>query len=504
MAHSYVNALAQYTAVFPGSVYTPRELRHPAANGFPVSGEAFTVPASADGEGRRRMLLDYLPMEVPGFTITVGGSSRTIIPYGETPASGEVAVSFAYGIVEFHASDAGGSASASYTARGTGPVVALLIAIQKELAATQTLAAGRVTGPVSSTVGRVAVWNDTTGDTLKEVPVTINDSGDVIAATLRATGQAGTGNAPVNVGADGTQFRGAYDDLDSITSRGATTTTAITADIGGNAGETQTLSTVVARNALNEARFRQWHISGQVPSGVEASTWTLTLPHGSGTFIVAAAAMFSISTAGAISFAAQAANAVLAGPTSGGSATPTFRGLVAADIPWASPGAIGATTPAAGTFSALAATSSKWQWATVCPAAHVAAGWGGLTPDFDGAQIAATGAPQPVYFPPMVPGTKVRKIRVVISGTDDSGVDGLDFRLFYKVSEHNGAAGWTPIGTLQSLRITDFDTRALEYTLPSEHTVLDGADYMILGTSVLVSSGHVAWYAASLEINPAT
>lgn len=75
-------------------------------------------------------------------------------------------------------------------------------------------------------------------------------------------------------------------------------------------------------------------------------------------------------------WANAAQNAVLAGPSSGGAGTPAFRALVADDIPsldaakinsgtfdnarvnWAAPGAIGATTPAAGTFTTLEHTGS--------------------------------------------------------------------------------------------------------------------------------------------------
>ncbi|MBZ0296085.1 MAG: hypothetical protein K8L99_26230 [Anaerolineae bacterium] len=54
----------------------------------------------------------------------------------------------------------------------------------------------------------------------------------------------------------------------------------------------------------------------------------------------------------------QAANKILAGPTSGGSGAVTFRSLVAADIPFSAPGAIGSVTPAAGTFTTLTANTS--------------------------------------------------------------------------------------------------------------------------------------------------
>lgn len=55
----------------------------------------------------------------------------------------------------------------------------------------------------------------------------------------------------------------------------------------------------------------------------------------------------------------ESANAIFAGPTSGGSAQPTFRSLTAADLAilTSAPPAIGTTTPAAGSFTTLAAST---------------------------------------------------------------------------------------------------------------------------------------------------
>lgn len=66
-----------------------------------------------------------------------------------------------------------------------------------------------------------------------------------------------------------------------------------------------------------------------------------------------------VKVASASAFGTQTANTVLAGPTSGGAATPTFRAIVSADLTTAltTPPAIGQTTPAAGKFTNLDATS---------------------------------------------------------------------------------------------------------------------------------------------------
>jgi hypothetical protein len=81
-------------------------------------------------------------------------------------------------------------------------------------------------------------------------------------------------------------------------------------------------------------------LSGVSGSGTVTSV-TLTLP----SFLNVSPA--TITTAGtfAVTLASQAPNVVLSGPASGGSATPTFRALVAADLPTATTLAKGAVRP---------------------------------------------------------------------------------------------------------------------------------------------------------------
>jgi hypothetical protein len=65
-----------------------------------------------------------------------------------------------------------------------------------------------------------------------------------------------------------------------------------------------------------------------------------------------------VTTSGTLTgtLATQTANYVWAGPTSGSAAAPTFRALVTADIPWATPGTIGSGTPNTGAFTTISAT----------------------------------------------------------------------------------------------------------------------------------------------------
>jgi hypothetical protein len=139
-------------------------------NGYEVASEAFTVPAAADGEGRRRMQLDMVPLEQVGFEVTVGGNPRTLVPYGETVGAGQVGASLGLrgtGVVEFHASDAGLAAVASYRGKGTLVGAGLLNELGAELAAVQGAVGDSATGPGSSTDNAVALFDGTTGKVIK-------------------------------------------------------------------------------------------------------------------------------------------------------------------------------------------------------------------------------------------------------------------------------------------------------------------------------------------------
>jgi hypothetical protein len=135
----YNNRIVDIVASFPANVYTPADVRNESE---PVElTETGTVPSSADYEGRRRLNLDQVPAQQLGMSIQVGGQQRALIPYGEAPAAGQVAVSMKTGVLEFHSSDAGLAVSASYHGRGT-PIVAFLFnRLGKELEATQEFAA---------------------------------------------------------------------------------------------------------------------------------------------------------------------------------------------------------------------------------------------------------------------------------------------------------------------------------------------------------------------------
>lgn len=138
----YSNSLAEVTAVFPGAVYTPVEIK----NYDEVGDSSYnrtrngTVPATPDADGRYRVHLDGVLKSQVVPTVTVGGAARTLVKYGETVQSGQFAVSLLLGIVEFHSSDAGLAFQAVHTIFGGYLSAALIHQLQKEIAALETYA----------------------------------------------------------------------------------------------------------------------------------------------------------------------------------------------------------------------------------------------------------------------------------------------------------------------------------------------------------------------------
>jgi hypothetical protein len=130
-------SLADYTPVYPGAVYTPRNVVDENYSGVQITGESGTVPASVNSDGKYELYLDQVPLEQEGTVLTVGGAGRTLIPYGQVPTAGTIAVSFESGACEFHSSDAGGTVAATYRGRGTALTGSLMVVLQEELAATQ-------------------------------------------------------------------------------------------------------------------------------------------------------------------------------------------------------------------------------------------------------------------------------------------------------------------------------------------------------------------------------
>lgn len=121
-----------------------------------------------------------------------------------------------------------------------------------------------------------------------------------------------------------------------------------------------------------------------------------------------------------LSLDAHPANRVLATATSGGSASPTMRALVAADIPWSSPGAIGSGTPAAVTGTTVTATTARWTDALPMPG-----GGGALIESSSiGMYVALNNTGDRAVLPIVVPGgATIKRVRCAVRGDVGSEVE---------------------------------------------------------------------------------
>ncbi len=192
MAFPYILGLSGYTPAFPTSVMMPDEAINENANGIVVAGEAFTVPAAADAEGRYRLNLDLVPFEQVGVTIVVNGEARILVDYGDAPAAGQAALSMETGVMEFHSSDAGLAGTAAYTGRGTPWMAYQAAKLGKELQATQQLLTFGIERPM---VAEATVNLKTAGlQTAGTVPT--GQAGDLVAVWLRPIAYSGVTTAP--------------------------------------------------------------------------------------------------------------------------------------------------------------------------------------------------------------------------------------------------------------------------------------------------------------------
>lgn len=251
MARKFTNSVAAVTAGYPSAVYVPVDVRNSDANGYPVVGEQITSAHWTSVGGRWRAELDLVPLEQSSLVATDTSDSTVLthIPWGETPAADEIAISLETGGVEVHDDRHTHAISFNYTGRGTAYTSEVMNRMQKELAATQTNA---VAAPGSSTVRQIAVFADEEGRELEGAP---NDAG------FDAFGNIVTTNIPEGTAISGTNT--------------------------GDVSLAGVLATILA-------------FVGQT-----------------------------------LGFQNQTANKVLAGPSTGADAEPTFRDLVDDDIPGA-------------------------------------------------------------------------------------------------------------------------------------------------------------------------
>lgn len=187
--YKQANNISEIEVSFPGSVFSPRDVRNYTLNGIPVLSEEFAVPDSLHA------VLDYVPMAQDPFAITVDDEARTTIPFEETPGPTEVAVSFVNGEVRFHSADEGLTANAVYTGKGTDLNAFIVNTLGAELEAVESYILGDLANSVAncviapaSTDNRVARFNGSAGQ-IQTSPVTLSDAGSFTGvANLTASG----------------------------------------------------------------------------------------------------------------------------------------------------------------------------------------------------------------------------------------------------------------------------------------------------------------------------
>lgn len=140
MAKTYKPTPAEVSAGFPATIYSPTDRLDPKIGGHGSITEPFTVPASADSEGKYRVLLKYVPLDTPTFSCTVNALSKAPVRYGSTVASSEVGISWELPVLEFAAALAGLAGSTTYDRWGSTLPAPDLTLIEKELAAVQEYA----------------------------------------------------------------------------------------------------------------------------------------------------------------------------------------------------------------------------------------------------------------------------------------------------------------------------------------------------------------------------
>lgn len=192
MSWKYSNTLAEITAAFPTSAYTPRGFANAETGLSPIT-ENITVPATPDAGGRYRVELSNLIARQASVAVTVNSVLLSNIAYGVAPTAGQCAISFVdVPILEFHSSLAGLTGTCAYTPLGSPLSASRLNQLEKEIAALGTGALAFA----STTAATITLNGDVTGTpsencslivergTSTNAAVTWDETGDVWKAGL--------------------------------------------------------------------------------------------------------------------------------------------------------------------------------------------------------------------------------------------------------------------------------------------------------------------------------
>lgn len=192
-------------------------------------------------------------------------------------------------------------------------------------------------------------------------------------------------------------------------------------------------------------------------------------------------------------YAAKTANYVLAGPTSGAAAVPTFRALVAADIPSLPYGTGTVTSVSVTSANGFAGTVAT---ATTTPAITMSTSITGLIYG-NGTAIAATTVSAPLAY-------SAGTLSITQSGTSTNGyLSSTDWNTFNNkqpagtyvtsvaVASSNGFAGTSSGGATPTLTLTTTITGLLKGNGTAISAATSGTDYApaTSGTSILYGNG---------------
>ena len=134
MARTYLPTAADVTALTVGVTGAAAYHLDYDATGSAVTGEALTVPASADSDGFYQVLLDQVPAAGSlVVTRTSDAQVLTQVAYSATPTANQVGVKWEWGVLKFPAAKAGIAHTADYTGTGSPVMSTNLNQLRKDV-----------------------------------------------------------------------------------------------------------------------------------------------------------------------------------------------------------------------------------------------------------------------------------------------------------------------------------------------------------------------------------
>ena len=170
-ARRYTNSMSDVTAAAMGAGIETTDFRDYSTTGYAVAGETITVPASADSDGKYRVMLQMQP-RAGTLTVNHGGTSLGLVASTLAPSLNQVGVDWQKGVLIFPAASASWSCTASYTGNGTVTLAPRMNQLQKDLDLVNESAL-YLTGTVAS--GELLKRNAGTGTAVSGAGITYDD-----------------------------------------------------------------------------------------------------------------------------------------------------------------------------------------------------------------------------------------------------------------------------------------------------------------------------------------